>query len=94
MRDRDPSLFTDHESVSMLLRFILYSILAYLVLRFVRRLLAPARARGSRAPTDGARSAQMIRCESCGMFITQTSALLIGGREFCSKGCAKKANRA
>ena len=77
----------------MWLRFILYSILAYLVLRFVRRLLTPAPGRGKRAASGGARSAQMIRCESCGMFITQKSALLVGGREFCSKACAQKASR-
>jgi len=76
----------------MFLRFILYCILAYLALRLVRRLLTPT-AGSSRTATREARPAQMIRCENCGMFITQTSALLVGGREFCSKSCAQGVNR-
>jgi len=77
----------------MFFRFLIYSLLAYLAIRFVRRLLAPASGGGSRAATRRAGPAQMIRCENCGMFITQTSALLIGGREYCSKSCAQKPNR-
>jgi len=75
----------------MLLRFIIYTILAYLVLRFVRKLLSPSKP-ATRA-TGGPRSAQMIRCENCGMFITQASALLVAGREFCSKACAQQGSR-
>ena len=70
-------------------RFIIYCVLAYFAYRFVRRLLSPASGGGSHA----ARPAQMIRCENCGMFITQTSALLAGGREYCSKSCVQKVNR-
>ena len=77
----------------MFFRFILYCILAYLALRFVRRLLSPGRLGGSRAAKREAMPAQMIRCENCGMFITQTSALFVAGREFCSKSCAQKVNR-
>src|SRR2546426_845749 len=85
--------FTDHFSrvTLMLLRFIIYTILAYLVLRLVRKLLGPSQ-RNTRASRRSARSAQMIRCESCGMFITQSSALMVGGREFCSKSCAQRAS--
>ena len=77
----------------MFLRFIIYSVLTYLVIRFVRRLLSSGPRRQSRVRPREAGSAQMIRCESCGMFITQSSALLVGGREFCSKPCAQKVNR-
>ncbi len=77
----------------MFFRFLIYSVLAYLALRFVRRLLSPTSARRSRTIRREAGPAQMIRCESCGMFITQTSALLIRGREFCSKSCAQKVTR-
>jgi hypothetical protein len=77
-----------------MLKFILYCIVAYLALRFVRRLLSPLRSGGgSRAAKREAVPAQMIRCENCGMFITQTSSLLVAGREFCSKSCAQKVNR-
>ena len=77
----------------MFFRFIIYCVLAYLAIRFVRRLLAPAPGRSSRSAPREAGPAQMTRCESCGMFIIQTSALLVGGREFCSKSCAQKVNR-
>src|SRR5947207_10955584 len=79
------SRITHHVSEQMFFRFIFYCILAYLAIRFVRRLLSPARSiGGSRVAKRDAVPAQMIRCESCGMFITETSALLIAGREFCS----------
>ena len=77
----------------MFLRLLIYCVLAYLAFRFVRRLLSAAPGGVSRATPREARPAQMIRCENCGMFITQTSALLIGGRGFCSKSCAQKVNR-
>lgn len=83
---------THHESRfrAMFFRFILYCILAYFAVRFVKRLLNPAPVRGSRAAARDDGPAPMIRCENCGMFIIQTSALLVGGREFCSKSCAQK----
>jgi hypothetical protein len=96
MRDESAILsrITNHESrLGAMAKFILYCILAYLALRFVRRLLSPRSGGGSRAAKREAMSAQMIRCENCGMFITQTSALLVAGREFCSKSCAQKVNR-
>lgn len=77
----------------MLVRFLIYSLLAYLAFRFVSKLLAPASHRSSKAAPRESGPAQMIRCENCGMFITQTSALLVGGHEFCSKSCAQKVNR-
>ena len=76
----------------MFFRFIFYCILAYLAIRFVRRLLSPPVPGSSRATPREPTPSHMIRCENCGMFITQTSALLVGGREFCSSSCAQKVN--
>ena len=79
-----------------LLQFIIYSIVAYAVLRFIKSLLggpsskagANARARrGSRLRK--AKSATMVRCENCGTFITESSALMIAGKGFCSEACAE-----
>ena len=76
----------------MLIRFLIYCVLAYIAFRLVKKLLAPS-TRGVFKATRESGPAQMIRCDNCGMFITQTSALLVGGREFCSKSCAQKVNR-
>ncbi len=76
----------------MLFRLVFYCVLAYLAWRFVRWLLAPSRASRDRAAR---RTAAMVRCETCGMFITQNSALVVGGRDFCSRQCLEqKARRA
>ena len=72
----------------MLFRFILYMVLAYTALRVVRWLINPSSSMARRVSARGARSSQMIRCARCGMFVTQKSALALGGREFCSKSCA------
>jgi hypothetical protein len=74
----------------MFLRFIIYCILAYIALRLVRRLISPKAAQRSASGTRRVRAAQMIRCETCGMFITEGSAILAGGRDFCSRACAEK----
>ena len=77
----------------MLLRFIFYCVLAYMAWRFVRWLVTPS-SRLNRAGTPR-RSAAMVRCETCGMFITESSALVVGGRDFCSRQCLdQKARRA
>ncbi len=78
----------------MFFRFIFYCILAYVALRFVRRLLSPRSQRLSRNRSREPGPAQMIRCQNCGMFITQNSALLIGGRDYCSRICAERVKRA
>lgn len=85
--------YSSYSRVMVLLKLLIYCLLAYLAIRFVRKLLAGAPGGASRATPRDPRPAQMIRCENCGMFITQTSALLIGGRGFCSKSCAQKVNR-
>ena len=78
--------------MGMLLRFLFYCLLAYLALRLVRWLLAPVAARPRRA--GGPRQiAPMVRCQTCGMFITATSALVAGGQEFCSRPCLEQRAR-
>ena len=84
----------------MFLKFVFYCIAAYLAFRlarsFLRYLAAPVSPRagasnpGRRRTNAGvSKSAQMIRCETCGMFITQNSAILAGGQRFCSEECAE-----
>ncbi len=72
----------------MLFRFILFLVLAYTVLRVVRWLINPSSSAGRRVAARGPRPSHMIRCATCGMFVTQKSALALEGREFCSKSCA------
>jgi hypothetical protein len=78
-----------------LFRLIIYVAIAYLVLRFVRRLLSGPDA-GSRLGSNfgsrvrpGSRSGHMIRCDSCGMFVTESSALQLSGSNYCSRRCAE-----
>jgi hypothetical protein len=75
-----------------MLRFIFYCILAYLVMRFVRWLITPSRARAGRAGSAPP-NATMVRCETCGMFVTQRSALVAGGHDFCSRNCLEQRAR-
>lgn len=76
----------------MLLRFIFYCVMAYMAWRFVRWLVTPSRVNRAASPR---RNAAMVRCETCGMFITESSALVVGGRDFCSRQCLdQKARRA
>lgn len=76
-----------------MLKFIFYCIVAYVVLRVLRWILTPLPR--SRSNARRASAAKMVRCESCGMYVTQSSALSIGEMEFCSKTCARqKARRA
>jgi hypothetical protein len=77
----------------MFFRFIFYTILAYIALRFVRWLISSSSQRTFQSSKREGRTAQMIRCRRCGMFITQSSAILAGGQEFCSDVCARAANR-
>jgi hypothetical protein len=80
---------------SMFLRFILYSVIAYFVIRFIKSFISGAsRVKPVSGPDarQGVRktvAATMIRCESCGTFITENSALHSGNQLFCSNSCAK-----
>jgi hypothetical protein len=83
----------DERSGAMFLRFILYSVIAYFVIRFVRSFISGAKgAKLASGQTVGQQprkkvAATMIRCESCGTFITENSALQAGNRLFCSNSC-------
>ena len=74
----------------MLFKFIFYSIVAYLLVRAIRRFLG-VRPIGSRQRmhVEGNRTSRMVRCESCGTFVAETRALLVGNKDFCSKACAE-----
>jgi hypothetical protein len=73
-----------------LIRLIFYSIIAYFVIRFIRKFLGgrPGESR-PRLHVAGKRTSQMVRCESCGTFVAETRALVLGNKEFCSKACAE-----
>ena len=80
-----------------LIKLIIYFIIAYMVLRFVRRMMTGlTSAQVSSSNSQGARrnsaeprisSSQTVRCDNCGVFVTEKSALLIGDKGFCSKAC-------
>jgi len=76
----------------MLFRFIFYCVLAYLAWRFVRWLLTPS-PRRSGADRRARQVAPLVRCETCGMFVTESSALAVGGRDFCSRHCLEQRAR-
>jgi hypothetical protein len=79
----------------MFLRFLLYSVIAYFVIRFVRSFISGAKgAKLASGQATGQKSrktvaATMIRCDSCGTFITESSAMHTGNHLFCSNSCAK-----
>ena len=74
----------------MLLRFIFYTIVAYIVIRVVRRFLGvPQAASRQRLHVVSDRTSRMVRCESCGTFVAETRALVKGNKDFCSKACAE-----
>lgn len=86
-------------SGSMLLKFILYSVIAYLVIRLVRNFIGGAKGAKLHAATDARQTsrreprkkvaATMIRCAACGTFVTENSALPSGSTIYCSNACAK-----
>lgn len=81
------------------LKLIIYLLAAYLVVRLIRTFLGQlvrsalgietGRKGRQRPHVRSTTSSQMVRCEACGMFITKGSAILSGGREFCSTGCSR-----
>ncbi len=75
-----------------MLRLIFYCIVAYLAMRFVRWLVTPSGAK-SRRGVPPSRRATMVRCETCGTFVTERSALVAGGRDFCSQPCLEQRAR-
>ena len=80
----------------MLFRFILYSVIAYLVIGFIKRLIGAAgdrqrAAAGQSQPKKSRSAALMVRCAFCGTFIEESRAILAGGSDFCSTACANRA---
>ena len=82
----------------MLLRFILYSLIAYLVIGFIKKLLRGAgdktRATGGARKTTTRKTssaALMVRCVACGTFIAESRAIMVGTSGFCSNACANRA---
>jgi hypothetical protein len=90
----------------LIFKFVTYVFVAYLALWYLRRLLGffsvasrpvskPGRSAPGRSPAVVPRekSSVMVRCESCGTFLTQGSALTIGGKTFCSSSCVEQKAR-
>lgn len=80
-----------------LAKLILYFIIAYMLLRFARRMIVgfsspgpSGRGAGRPRPAPSEpriASSQTVRCDNCGVFVTEKSALLVGDKGFCSKNC-------
>jgi hypothetical protein len=80
-----------------LIKLILYFIIAYMLLRFARRMVRGFASTGPssrnagtprRSPSEPRiSSSQTIRCDNCGVFVTEKSALLMGDKGFCSEAC-------
>jgi hypothetical protein len=80
----------------MLLRFLLYSLIAYLVIGFIKKLVRGMNdrqnpANGQRSRPGKSASALMVRCAGCGTFIAESRAIIVGTSEFCSNACARRA---
>ena len=81
-------------------KLIIYLILLLLIIRFLRRFIGrvlfpppPATASGGQRRAQAAekeRASKMVRCQACGTFITESSALVVGGSGYCSKACAER----
>ena len=81
---------------TMVFRFILYSVIAYLVIGFIKKLIGAAgekqrAAARQRRPGKSRSAALMVRCAACGTFIEESRAILAGGSDFCSTACAHRA---
>ena len=75
-----------------LIRLIFYGILAYLVIRLVGKMLGGSRNSGPQRsrPVSARTSTPTVRCETCGTFVAERRALVIGSHEFCSRNCAER----
>jgi hypothetical protein len=78
----------------------------YLILWYFRRFVAgfmagyhgmPLKGRARSQPSQPVRTSQkssaMVRCESCGTFVTEGRAMIVGGRKFCSAACMEQKAR-
>ncbi len=79
-----------------LIRLLTYFVVGYLFWKFLKWLVAPAKKRGdSSGGNPGGKAMLLIKCNACGMFITESRALMVRGRAYCSTACAgTAANRA
>ena len=79
-----------------LIRLITYFIAGYLIWKFLKWLVTPAkRKNGSNVRNDSrGKSRLLIKCAACGTFITEARALMVRGRAYCSATCASAADRA
>jgi hypothetical protein len=83
----------------LIIRLIAYSIITYLLLSFVRRVLDRSLSASRHRPVSGrpparpVKSSVMVRCESCGTFVTRELTLSLGGKTFCSSACLEQKAR-
>ena len=71
-----------------LIRLIFYFLVAYFAFRFVKRLISGVPSIGQRRQDPyGSRTSQMVRCEECGTFVSESRALMSGNKAFCSQSC-------
>jgi hypothetical protein len=78
-------------------KFIVYCLIAYIVVRFVGRLL-DRELRGHRRGRGEPRSfktSATAKCETCGTYVPESRAITFGGKSFCSPNClSQKARKA
>lgn len=83
----------------MVIRLLLYAVLAWLVWRGVRKLLLGGRSAhlpqprpGAAAAPSGPSSAQpeaMLACRHCGVYVPEEAAVRVAGRSYCSMAHAQ-----
>lgn len=71
------------------LKFVLYSLIAYVAFRFFVSLAKPAPVRRT-SPREPRSAGRTIRCNACGVFVPEKNALILGGSAFCSTACVEK----
>ena len=78
-------------------KFIVYCLIAYLVMRFVGRLLDRELIghRRGRGEPRSIKTAAMVKCETCGTYVPESRAILFASKGFCSTACLdQKARKA
>ena len=75
-------------------KLIIYCAIAYMVVRFVGRLLdrelpGRRRGRGERRTIDTA----MVKCDACGTYVPENRAIMFAGKGFCSPNCLNQKAR-
>ncbi|MEK7304302.1 MAG: PP0621 family protein [Pseudomonadota bacterium] len=75
--------------MGQLLRIAIVLLGLWLVLRFIKRVLAKRRSDSPAPPPP----ADMLRCDYCGMFVPRSDAITASGKIYCS-GTHADANRA